>query len=299
MEHNHSHIHQPINFNRSFAIGITLNVIYILVEIFYGLVINSMALIADAGHNFSDVLGLILAWGAAYLAKTSTNEKRTYGFRKSTILAALFNSLLLLIAVGAITIEAIRKFNSPEPVQGSVMMIVASIGFIINAITALLFTKGKEKDINIKGAFLHMAADAGVSLGVVVAGFIILSTGWHWIDPAISLIIVLVITIGTWGLLKDSFQLSMDAVPKGIQLNKVGNYLKTINGVTEVHDLHIWAMSTTETALTVHLVIPDGTKDDNFLKKICGELHNRFGIDHSTIQIEKSAQGSNCESHSV
>ena len=295
--HTHSHTHS--NYNKAFIIGITLNVIYILVEVFYGLIINSMALIADAGHNFSDVLGLLLAWGASYLAKTATTEKRTYGFRKSTILAALFNAILLMIAVGAISIEAIRKLISPEPVQGITMMMVAGVGVIINGMTAFLFMKGRNKDLNIKGAFLHMAADAGVSLGVVLAGLIIVSTGWLWVDPAISLIIVLVITIGTWGLLRDSFHLSMDAVPTGIELKAVGNYLRSINGVTEVHDLHIWAMSTTETALTAHLVIPGETKDDYFLKKICGELHSRFGIEHSTIQIEKSAQSANCEHHNV
>lgn len=298
--HSHSHSNsQAQNFSRAFIIGIILNVIYIVVEVVYGLMINSMALLADAGHNFSDVLGLLLAWGAAYLAKTATTEKRTYGLRKSTILAAFFNAILLMIAVGAITIEAIRKLITPAPVEGTTMMIVAGIGFIINAITALLFMKGREKDLNIKGAFLHMAADAGVSLGVVIAGFVIVSTGWLWIDPAISLVIVLVITIGTWGLLRDSFHLSMDAVPKGIDFKEVGNYLKGITGVTEVHDLHIWAMSTTEIALTAHLVIPDEKKDDYFLKKICGELHSKFGIEHSTIQIEKSAQSANCEHHNV
>ena len=295
----HTHTYTQANYNKAFIIGITLNVIYILVEVFYGLMINSMALLADAGHNFSDVLGLLLAWGAAHLAKTAVTEKRTYGFRKSTILAALFNAILLMIAVGAITIEAIRKFISPEPVQGLIMMIVAGIGVVINGITAFLFMKGRKKDLNIKGAFLHMAADAAVSLGVVIAGFIIYSTGWLWVDPAISLVIVLVITFGTWGLLKDSFHLSIDAVPTGIDLKAVGYYLKSISGVTEVHDLHIWAMSTTETALTAHLVIPDETKDDYFLKKICGELHSRFGIEHSTIQIEKSAQSANCDHNSV
>ena len=297
--HSHSHSHQHNNYSKAFLIGIILNLSYILIEVFYGLMINSMALLADAGHNFSDVLGLLLAWGAAYLAKTTTTEKRTYGFRKSTILAALFNAILLMIAVGAITFEAVRKLIQPEPVVGTTMMIVAGIGVVINAVTAMVFMKGREKDLNIKGAFLHMAADAGVSLGVVVAGFIIYSTGWLWIDPAISLVIVLVITIGTWGLLKDSFHLSMDAVPTGIELKAVGNYLRSINGVTEVHDLHIWAMSTTETALTAHLVIPGEAKDDYFLKKICGELHSRFGIEHSTIQIEKSAQSANCEHHNV
>jgi len=293
------HLHAWTNHNKAFIIGITLNVIYILVEVFYGLLINSMALLADAGHNFSDVLGLLLAWGAAYLAKTATTEKRTYGFRKSTILAALFNSVLLMIAVGAITIEAVQKLILPEPVQGFTMMIVAGIGVVINTVTAFLFMKGRKEDLNIKGAFLHMATDAGVSLGVVLAGLLILYTNWLWIDPVMSLIIVLVITYGTWGLLKDSFHLSIDAVPKGIDLKEVGSYLKTINGVTEVHDLHIWAMSTTEIALTAHLVIPDETKDDFFLKKICGELQSKFGIIHSTIQIEKSAQAANCEYHNV
>lgn len=297
--HEHSHSHSLNNYNKAFIIGITLNVIYILVEVFYGLMINSMALLADAGHNFSDVLGLLLAWGAAYLAKTATTEKRTYGLRKSTILAALFNAILLMIAVGAITIEAIRKFISPELVQGSTMMIVAGVGVVINAITAILFMKGRNKDLNIKGAFLHMAADAGISLGVVLAGLILTYTNWLWLDPAISLVIVIVITIGTWGLLRDSFHLSMDAVPSGINLKEVGNYLKGLSGVTEVHDLHIWAMSTTEVALTAHLVIPAETKDDYFLKKICGELHTRFGIEHSTIQIEKSAQSSNCDHRNV
>ncbi|HEY6438213.1 MAG TPA: cation diffusion facilitator family transporter [Ignavibacteriaceae bacterium] len=298
--HSHSHSNsQTQDFSRAFIIGIVLNIIYIVVEVIYGLAINSMALIADAGHNFSDVLGLMLAGGAAYLAKSAATEKRTYGLRKSTILAAFFNAILLMIAVGAITIEAVRKLIYPEPVHGETMMIVASIGFVINGITALLFMKGREKDLNIKGAFIHMAADAGVSLGVVIAGFIIFSTGWLWVDPAVSIVIVIVITIGTWGLLRDSFHLSMDAVPKEINLNEVGRYLQAISGVEEVHDLHIWAMSTTETALTAHLVIPNETKDDYFLKKICGELHSKFGIEHSTIQIEKSAQSSNCEHRNV
>jgi cobalt-zinc-cadmium efflux system protein len=298
LHHNHSHTHEQ-NFNQAFLIGIILNVIYIVVEIIYGIIINSMALLADAGHNFSDVLGLLLAWGASYLAKTASTEKRTYGMRKSTILAALFNAIILMIAVGAITIEAVRKLIYPEPVQGQTMMIVAGIGCIINAITALLFMKGREKDLNIKGAFLHMAADAGVSLGVVIAGFIILLTGWLWVDPIIGIVIVIVITLGTWGLLKESFHLSMDAVPREINLKQVGDYLKSIQGVKEVHDLHIWAMSTTENALTAHLVIPEETKDDYFLKKICGDLYSKFGIGHSTIQIEKSAQSANCEHRNV
>ncbi|MFO7526624.1 MAG: cation diffusion facilitator family transporter [Ignavibacteriaceae bacterium] len=294
INHSHNHSHIP-NFNKAFAIGIALNVIYIIVEFTYGLAINSMALIADAGHNLSDVLGLLLAWIASHLAQSIPTRTRTYGLRKSTILAALFNAVILLIAVGAITVEAIRKFVEPEPVAGNVIMIVAGIGVFINTITALLFIGGRKKDLNIKGAFLHMAADAAVSLGVVIAGLTISLTNWYWIDPVISLIIVVVITAGTWGLLKESFLLSMDAVPKNIDVDAVMNYLKSIKGVTEVHDLHIWAMSTTETALTAHLVMPQSHNDDLFLKRVCSQLHEKFGIEHSTIQIEKNAQNSNCE----
>lgn len=299
MERTHNHIHEVKNYNKAFGFGIALNIIYIVVEVIYGLLINSMALLADAGHNFSDVLGLILAWGGAYLAKTATTKSRTYGLRKSTILAALFNAIILLIAVGAITIEAIRKIAEPEPIGGTTMMIVAGVGVIINTLTALLFLKGRERDLNIKGAFLHMAADAGVSLGVVAAGLLINLTGFFLLDPIISLVIVIVITIGTWSLLKDSFHLSMDAVPRDIDFEKVQDYLRSIDGVKEIHDLHIWAMSTTETALTVHLVIPEEIKNDKFLSKVCGQLHHKFGIEHSTIQIEKNAQSANCESENV
>jgi cobalt-zinc-cadmium efflux system protein len=297
-KHNHHHHHKQ-NFNKAFAFGIALNVIYVIVEFIYGLSINSMALIADAGHNLSDVLGLVLAWIASYLAQKVPTKTRTYGLRKSTILAALFNAIILLIAVGAITVEAIRKFIQPEPVAGNVIMIVAGVGVIINTLTALLFISGRKEDLNIKGAFLHMAADAAVSLGVVFAGLTIAATGWFWLDPVISLFIVVVITFGTWGLLKESLLLSMDAVPKNIDIDQVIKYLKSIEGVSEVHDLHIWAMSTTEIALTVHLVIPESNEDDNFIKRICLELHNKFGIEHSTIQIEKNAQSGNCEMNKV
>lgn len=276
------------NHNKAFAFGILLNFIYIVIEALYGILINSMALIADAGHNLSDVLGLLLAWGAAYLAKSYPTKERTYGLRKSTILSALFNSILLFIAVGAILIESIRKFISPQPVEGNTMIIVAGIGVIINGITAFLFMKGKDRDINIKGAYLHMAADAAVSIGVVAAGFIILLTGWNWLDPVMSFIIVVVITIGTWGLLKESFHLSMDAVPKHIELEEVKKYLLSLPGVTEVHDLHIWGMSTTESALTAHIVKPSAYLDDVFIADTCKVLHEKFGIEHTTIQIEKN-----------
>jgi cobalt-zinc-cadmium efflux system protein len=287
------------NFNKAFAIGITLNVVYIVVEVVYGLLISSMALIADAGHNLSDVLGLLLAWGATVLAKTLPTKKRTYGLRKSTVLAALFNAVILMIAVGAISIEAVRRLITPVPVQGITMMVVAGIGVFVNAATAYLFVKGKGKDINIRGAYLHMAADAGVSVGVVIAGLLITLTGWLWLDPVISLVIVIVITIGTWDLLRDSFLMSVDAVPKGINVKEVENHLKQIPGVSEIHDLHIWAMSTSETALTVHLVMPDQNRGDYFLKEVCSELYEKFGIDHSTIQVEKEAQGANCSLDNV
>jgi len=291
--------HNGDSISKAFAFGIILNVIYILVEVIFGLLISSMALIADAGHNLSDVLGLVLAWGAAVLARTLPTKKRTYGLRKSTILAALFNAIILFIAVGAISIEAIRRLINPEQVQGGIMMIVAGIGVLINAATAYLFVKGKDKDMNIKGAYLHMAADAGVSVGVVIAGLLITITGWLWVDPVIGLVIVLVITISTWDLLRDSFLMSVDAVPKGISLREVENHLKQIPGVMEIHDLHIWAMSTTETALTVHLVIPEANPGDYFLKGICSDLHEKFGIEHSTIQVEKNAQSANCSIDNV
>ena len=287
------------NFNKAFALGIALNVAYIVVEVVFGLLVSSMALIADAGHNLSDVLGLVLAWGATYLAKTLPTKKRTYGLRKSTILAALLNAIILLIAVGAISIEAVRRLIHPGQVKGTVMMIVAGIGVFINAATAYLFIKGKGRDINIRGAYLHMAADAGVSLGVVVAGLMITLSGWLWLDPVISLVIVIVITIGTWDLLRDSFLMSVDAVPKEINLKDVESYLKKIPGVIEIHDLHIWAMSTTENALTVHLVMPDSNQGDYFLKEICGKLQEKFGIEHSTIQIERDVQAANCSVNNV
>lgn len=290
----HNHHTDTQNFNKAFLIGIALNVVYIVVEVVYGVLINSMALLADAGHNFSDVLGLLLAWGATYLAKTATNQNRTYGLRKSTILAALFNAIILLIAVGAITIEAIRKITDPQPVAGTVMMLVAGVGVIINSLTAFLFMKGRQRDLNINGAFLHMAADAAVSLGVVAAGLLINLTGYYLLDPIISLVIVVVITAGTWGLLKDSFHLSMDAVPKSVQFEEVRNFLASCEGVQEVHDLHIWAMSTTETALTAHLVLEKYPSNNQFVESINKKLLDEFRIEHPTIQFELVSDANNC-----
>ena len=299
MDHIHSHSGQSLNYNKAFGFGIALNLSYLIIELVYGLKVNSMSLVADAGHNLSDVLGLLLAWGASYLATTATNNTRTYGLRKSTILAALFNAIILLIAVGAISIEAIRKIINPQPTGGTTMMIVAGFGIVVNALTALTFMKGRKSDINIKGAFLHMASDAGVSFGVVAAGFLINITGFYLLDPVISIVIVIVILIGTWGLLRDSFKLSMDAVPKNINYNEVQEYLESLEGVKEVHDLHIWAMSTTETALTAHMIMPEEQKEERFLEKVCLQLYNNFKIEHSTIQIEKNPQSVNCERDKV
>ena len=293
------HSHTENNYNKAFGFGIILNIVYIIVEFTYGTIVNSMALIADAGHNLSDVLGLVLAWGASYLARTAPTQSRTYGMRKSTILASLLNAILLFIAVGAISVEAVRKFIDPEPVAGTTMIIVASIGVVINAVTAMLFFKGKEKDINIKGAFLHMAADAAVSLGVVIAGVIINISNWFWFDPAISLIIVIVITVSTWNLLKESFYLSMDAVPQSISLNEVKEYMSSINGVNGIHDLHIWAMSTTEVALTAHVVVTDPVDQKSLIREISMRLHDKFAIEHVTIQLEDNCQNPNCNSHGI
>lgn len=291
-----SHSHD-VKYNKAFALGISLNVIYIVVELVYGLIANSMALIADAGHNLSDVLGLVLAWGATYLAAKTPTKKRTYGFRKSTVLASLTNAVILLIAVGAISIEAVNRFFEPQVIESTTIVIVASVGVVINGVTAGLFFSGHKHDLNIKGAFLHMAADAGVSIGVVAGAIIIGMTDLYWIDPVISLLIVVVITIGTWGLLKESLNLSLDAVPQNIDIEKVREFLKKLHGVKNVHDLHIWAMSTTETALTVHLYKPDAEYEDEFIEKVNRDLQNKFNIEHATIQIEKSKNCDDCSMH--
>ena len=290
MAHEHSHggghSHGPANYNRAFAIGVGLNIAYVVVEAGFGLRINSLALLADAGHNLSDVLSLLLAWAASHLSQLKPSKRRTYGWRRSSIIAALLNAILLLVAIGGISWEAVRRFGSPEPVQGGIVMAVAGFGVLINTATALLFMKGRERDINIKGAFLHMAADAGVSAAVVLGGLAIAMSGLFWIDPMMSLVVVAVIAIGTWGLLRDSVNLSLDAVPAGIDVNAVEEYLAGLPGITRVHDLHIWAMSTTESALTAHLVKPDGKLDDPLLLRVQEELHDRFGIEHMTIQLE-------------
>lgn len=284
--HAHGHHHAPASFGRAFAIGIVLNLGFVVVEAAYGIIAGSMALVADAGHNLSDVLGLVIAWGASVLTARPPSARFTYGYKSSSILAALANASLLLVALGAIVVETIRRLIEPEPVAGGPVMIVAAIGIVINAATALMFMRGSKHDINIRGAYLHMAADAAVSAGVVVAGFFITMTGFAWIDPVTSLVIVAVIAIGTWDLLRDSVKMGLHGVPASIDEGAVRAFLCGQPGVTAVHDLHIWPMSTTETALTAHLVMPEGHPGDAFLRELAHELEHDFRICHTTVQIE-------------
>lgn len=288
----HDHSHGKANYNRAFAIGIFLNVIFVVVEVGYGVAADSLALIADAGHNLSDVLSLVLAWGATWLATKPATEKRTYGFRKVTILASLINAVVLLFALGGITWEAIGRIFNPEPIEAIIVIVVAAIGVVINAVTAFLFISGQKEDLNIRGAYLHMAADTGVSFGVVLAGILVMMTGWQIIDPLISIGIVAVILVGTWSLLRDSVSLSIDAVPKGVDIAGVKRYLTSIENVCQIHDLHVWAMSTTETALTVHLIVTDTDVSNKFLVDIQQHLHDHFNIEHATIQIENQDEAS-------
>jgi len=291
-----THDHGPYasNSDRAFAIGVTLNLLFVLVETGFGTITGSLALIADAGHNFSDVIGLVLAWSASVLARKAATEKRTYGFRRATIMASFISAVLLLVALGAIAWEAVGRLLNPAPVKGLVVIIVAVIGVAINTITAALFLSGRKKDLNIRGAFLHMAADAGVSLGVVVAGIVIALKGWFWIDPAISLVIVAVILVGTWKLLKNSLNLTLDAVPEGVDIAGIKSYLAGLEHVVQIHDLHIWALSTTEVALTVHLMTTDESLDMDKLCALQRHLHDRFGIAHATIQVEKESVDGAC-----
>jgi cobalt-zinc-cadmium efflux system protein len=288
--HDHGHGRAPANHGTAFAIGVALNLAFVAVEATYGFLSGSMALVADAGHNLSDVLSLALAWGASVLARRAPSGRYTYGYKSSTILAALANAGLLLVAIGGIAFETLNRIGSPPEVEGRIMMIIAGIGIVINGATALLFARGREHDINIRGAFLHMAADALVSLGVVIAGLAILLTGQRWIDPVTSLVIVLVIAWGTWGLLKDSVKLGLNAVPEHIDEHAVRAFLTRQEGVTAVHDLHIWPMSTTEAALTAHLVMPSGHPGDAFLHDLAHELEHDFGIGHTTVQVETGAR---------
>ena len=293
-DHEHHHHHHQHSAGRAFAIGIALNLIFVVVEWVFGVMANSLALIADATHNFGDVLGLVLAWGAMALARRPPSARFTYGLRGSTILAALGNAMLLLVATGGIAWEAIRRFNSTSAVNETVMIWVAVLGVLINTGTAMLFMRGSKTDLNVRGAYLHMAADAGVSLGVVFAGVVMLYTGWIWLDPVASLLIVTVIFVGTWGLLRDSVRLALQAAPQNVDPMDVRRYLVALPGVAEMHDLHIWAMSTTETALTVHLVMPAGHPGDEFFENVIRQIEEKFHIGHATIQIETGTSSNPC-----
>lgn len=289
----HDHNHAPADFGRAFAIGILLNGGFIVLEVVFGLFSGSLALLADAGHNFSDVLGLILAWVASELAKRAASARRTYGWKRSTVLAALFNALLLLIGVGAIVWESVGRFREPAPVAGSTVIWVAGLGILVNGATALLFLSGRKSDLNVRGAFLHMAADAGVSLGVMISGAVIFFTNWTWLDPIVSLVVAFFILVSTWELFTDSLNLSLDAVPENIDPAAVRAYLRGLPGITEVHHVHIWPLSTTEVALTAHLVKSDPRIDDALLARIREDLHHQFAIAHPTIQFETSRKA--CE----
>ncbi len=291
----HHHHHAPASFGRAFAIGIALNGGYVVVEAIYGVFANSLALLADAGHNFGDVLSLGVAWLAAWLARKAPSARYTYGLRGSSILAALSNAVMLLLVTGGIAWAAIQRLVHPAPSMGLTMMAVAAVGVAVNGVTALMFASGRKNDLNIRGAFMHMASDALVALGVVAAGGLILLTGWTWLDPAVSLVIGAVIVIATWSLMRESLDLALQAVPTGIDRAAILGYLNDLPGVSEVHDLHIWGMSTTETALTAHLVRPGGAVDDGLLHSACVELRTRFSVHHATLQVESGAGAHACE----
>ncbi|WP_026326053.1 cation diffusion facilitator family transporter [Sphingomonas sp. Mn802worker] len=293
--HGHGHVHAtpPGRWDRVFAIGIGLNLAYLIIEAVAGLLYDSVSLLADAGHNLSDVLGLAIAWGGAALARTPPSKRFTYGLKGSTILAALANALLLLVALGAIATEAVQRFATAPRVPGLSVAVVAAGGIVVNAVTAWLFARGRKGDVNIRGAFLHMLSDALVSAGVVVAGVVIWATGAEWIDPLVSLVIAGLIFWQTWGLLRETVEMSLAAVPRGIDYDGVRAALSELPGVTEVHDLHIWPMSTTEPGLTAHLCVPAGHPGDAFLHDVQNTLRTRFGIGHATIQIETGAHA--CE----
>jgi len=290
----HGHHHGPASYDRAFAIGVALNLGFVAVEAFYGFAVNSLALLADAGHNLSDVAGLLMAWAAVWLTKKQASKRRTYGLGRTTIMASLVNAVVLLIGVGGIAWEAVLRLAHPASVASETVMWVAAVGIAINGATAVMFMAGRKGDLNIRGAFLHMAADAVVSLGVVVAAFIMSRTGWLWLDPAISLVIGIVITIGTWGLFREAVNLALDAVPAHIDRDAVERFLLASPGVTAVHDLHIWPLSTTSVALTAHLVNPDAVVDDGHLHDLSATLQERFGIDHATVQLEKGDGEADC-----
>lgn len=290
----HGHSHAPKDFGTAFAIGVVLNSAFVVAEVVYGLRIDSLALLADAGHNLSDVLGLLLAWGASVLVKRASTSRFTYGLRGTSILAALANATLLTLVTGAIAWEAVMRLAHPAPVEGGVVMAVAAVGIVVNLVTALLFMSGRKDDLNVRAAFAHMAGDAAIAAGVVVAGFAMRQTGWLWLDPVVSLAIAVIVLVATWGLLKDSVALSLQGVPREVDAQAVGRWLSALPGVAEVHDLHIWAMSTTENALTAHLVYPGGFPGDACLRDICAGLRAEHAIGHVTIQVETGQGGDGC-----
>lgn len=298
--HHHGHHHGPAasgDHGRAFVIAISLNLAFTVVEFIYGFLANSSALMADAGHNLSDVLGLALAWGGAILARRVPSSRFTYGLRNSSILAALGNGMFLMLACGAIGWDAVRSLMAPPEVAAGTVIVVAAMGLVVNGFSAWLFVKGSKGDLNIRGAFLHLVADAAISLGVVVAGVAIFFTGWYWLDPVVSLLIVVVIVVGTWDLLRQSTTLALNGVPAHIALAEVEAYLKQLPGVIDIHDLHVWAMSTSENALTVHLVMPEGFPGDQVLDAVADTLHQRFGIQHSTLQVEMGDSEHVCMLH--
>ena len=294
MSAGHDHHHAPASYNAAFAIGIGLNIAFVAVEAFYGWKIDSLALLADAGHNLSDVIGLVLAWGGVLAGKLRPDARHTYGWKRASILAAFMNALLLLVAMGSLAWEALHRLQSPQAVEGLTIMVVAGIGIVVNTATALLFMRGRDSDLNIRGAFLHMAADALVSAGVVVAGGLALVFGWAWLDPVVSLVIAAIIVAGTWSLFRQSLHLLFDGVPDSVDLHAVQALLEALPGVTQVHDLHVWAMGTSEIAMTAHLVMPEGGGDDAFLKHATDELHEHFEIRHVTLQVVREAFCNGC-----
>lgn len=296
--HGHAHDHSATDFTAAFALGILLNVVFVAVEGYYGWKINSLALLADAGHNLSDVAGLVLAWGGALAGRLRPDARHTYGWQRASILAAFANALLLLVAMGSLAWEAALRLQSPEATQGWTLIAVAGVGIVVNTATALLFMRGRQHDLNIRSAFLHMAADALVSLGVVIGGVLYLWQGWAWLDPAMSLIIAAVIVVGTWSLFRQSLHLLFDGVPEHIDLNAVRQMLLDLAGVSEVHDLHVWAIGTSQNALTAQLVMTPMPDDDAFLQEATQRLHARFHIEHVTLQLVRKPFGPACSAGS-
>ena len=296
-DHHHGGVHHhhlpPDHMTRAFAVGIALNIVFVVIGVVAGFIAHSTALLADAAHNLGDVLGLAMAWGATVLARRARTARRTYGLRRTTILAALANGGLVLFAIGGVVWEALHRLRGPHEVDGGLVAVVAAIGVVLNGLSALMFAKGREKDMNVRGAFLHLVADAAVSAGVVVAGIIVWRTGWSWIDPATSLAVSVVILVGTWQLVREALDLLLDAVPAHIDPEAVETFLGQLPDVREIHDLHVWSMSTTEVALTAHIVLPWPSDPPRFLASVQHDLEGRFGIHHITIQLE-DCRDNNC-----